>query len=69
MDDTETSALSEPGVDRTESLASLLRLALVTPETREAHRGLQFQGFCLLRSRDRERALEICFCFRGVRHG
>ena len=42
---------SEPAVDRSEQVASLLHLALVTPEAREAHCGAEFPG-C-------ERTLEI----------
>jgi len=40
---------------------------LITPEPRHAHRRAQFQGFCLLR--DRERTLEIRFRFRRIRFG
>ena len=39
---------SEPAVDRSQQFASLLRLALVTPEAREAHCGAQFPGLGLL---------------------
>ena len=41
---------SEPAVNRSEQFASLLRLALVTPEAREAHGGAEFQEFRLLRA-------------------
>jgi hypothetical protein len=44
----------------------LLRLALVTPEARKAHRGAQFPGFGLLLAGDCQSALEICLCFRRV---
>ena len=58
---------SEPAVDRSEQFASLLRLALVTPEAREAHCGAEFPGFGLLLARDRECTLEIRFSFRRIR--
>ena len=38
----------EPAVDRSEQFAGLLRLALVTPEARHAHRGAEFPGLCFL---------------------
>ena len=58
---------SEPAVDRSEKLASLLPLTLVAPEPRHAHRRAQFPGLCLLLTRDRERTLEIRFRFRRIR--
>ena len=51
-------SLGKPAVDRSEKIASLLRLALVTPEPRHAGGGAEFPGFCLLRASDRERPLE-----------
>ena len=41
-------AFGKPAVDRSEQVASLLRLALVAPEAREAHGGAEFPGFGLL---------------------
>jgi hypothetical protein len=38
------SAFGEPAVDRSAQFASLLRLALVTPEARHAHCRAQFPG-------------------------
>jgi hypothetical protein len=58
---------SEPHVDWGEQFPSLLRLALVAPETRHAHGRTQLPGFCLLRTRNRECALEIRFCFGHIR--
>ena len=55
--------LSEPAVNRSEQFARLLRLALVAPEPREAHRGAEFPGFGLLLTRNSERALEIASAF------
>ena len=52
-------ALSGAGlrIDRSEKFAGLLPLALVAPEPRQAHRGAQFPGLCLLlRARPRARA-------------
>jgi hypothetical protein len=37
-------ALGKPAVDRSEKLASLLRLALVAPEPRHAHCGAEFSA-------------------------
>jgi hypothetical protein len=37
----------------------LLRLALVTPQPRHAHRSAQFPGLCLLLSRNPERNVKI----------
>ena len=42
----------EPAVDRSEQFAGLLRLALVTPEARHAHRGAEFPGLCFLLPRN-----------------
>ena len=58
--------LGEPAVDRSEKLASLILLSLVSPEPRNAHGGAEFPGLRLLLTRDRERALEIRFCFHGI---
>jgi hypothetical protein len=41
----------KPPVNRSQQFASLLRLALVTPEAREAHGGAEFPGFGLLLAR------------------
>ena len=60
---------SEPAVDRSEKLASLIPLALIAPEPRHAHCGAEFPGFGLLLTRDCERALEISLRFRGSRSG
>ena len=60
---------SEPAVDRSQQFASLLHLALVAPEAREAHGGAEFQGFGLLLAGDGESALEIGFCLRCIRLG
>src|ERR1700722_714478 len=45
-------ALSEPAVNRSKQVARLLRLTLVTPETREARRGTQLVSPRLLPSCD-----------------
>jgi hypothetical protein len=58
-------ALREPPVHRSEQFASLLHLALVTPEAGEACRSAEFPGFCLLLA-CRERTMKTCFgigCF------
>src|SRR5260370_11539852 len=44
-----------------EQFARLLRITLIAPESRQAHRRAQFPGFCLLLTRHRKRALEVCF--------
>jgi hypothetical protein len=49
-------ALSEPVIDRGEKIVGLLSLTLITPQSGHARRGAQFPGFCLLLTRDRERA-------------
>src|ERR1019366_3268771 len=54
----------EPAVDRSEKIAGLIPLALTAPQPRHAHRRAQFPGFCLLLTRDRQRALEIHFRLR-----
>jgi hypothetical protein len=43
---------TEPTIDRSEKLASVLPLALIAPEPRHAHRRAQFPGFGLLLTRD-----------------
>ena len=53
----------EPPVNRSKQFARLLHLALVAPETREAHGGAEFPGLGLLLARNRQSALEIGFCF------
>ena len=60
-------AFGEPAVDRSEQFAGLLRLPLIAPEPRHAHRGAQFPRFCLLLTCNRERPVEIFFGFRDVR--
>jgi tetratricopeptide (TPR) repeat protein len=45
---------SEPAVDRSEQVASLIPLALIAPEPRHAHRGAQFLKFRALPTRNRE---------------
>src|SRR5262249_36221114 len=50
--------LREPPVHRSQQFASLLHLALVTPEPREAHCGAEFPGFGLLPTGDCKRTLE-----------
>ena len=55
--------LRKPPVNRSEQFARLLHLALVAPETREAHGGAEFLGLGLLLTGDRERTLEVSFCF------
>jgi len=42
--------LGKPPIDRSEQFARLLRLALVAPEPREAHRGAEFPGLGFLSS-------------------
>ena len=41
-------AFSEPAVDRSEKLASLIPLALIAPEPRHAHRCAELVRFCIL---------------------
>jgi hypothetical protein len=53
----------EPPLNRSKQFARWLRLTLVAPEPRHAHRGAQFPGLCLFTS-SRKRALEIHFRFR-----
>ena len=62
-------AFGEPAVDRREQFASLLRLPLIAPEPRHAHRRAQFQGLCLLLARDGECTLKIRLGFRRIRLG
>ena len=45
-------ALGEPGIHRSQQIARLLHLALVAPETGEAHGGAEFPGFGLLLTGD-----------------
>src|SRR5262249_59337519 len=56
-------ALREPAVDGSEQFASLLRLTLVAPEPRHAHRSAEFPGFGLLLAGDSECALEYPSAF------
>src|SRR5262249_25809983 len=58
---------TEPAVDRSEKIAALIPLALITPEPRHAHRCAQFPGLCLLLACNRESALKIPFRLRRVR--
>ena len=51
-------AFSEPAVDRSEQVASLIPLALIAPEPREAHRRVQFIGLCVLPLRNAQRRFE-----------
>jgi hypothetical protein len=44
--------LSKPPIDRSEQFASLLQLALLAPEPRQAHCGAQLEAFRLLLLRD-----------------
>ena len=60
-------AFREPAINRSQQFARLLHLALVAPEAGEAHGGAEFPGFGLLLACDCECALEIGFCFRGIR--
>src|SRR5262249_22324914 len=53
-------ALSEPAVDRSQKICGLIRFALSAHKTRHAHRSTQLPGLRLLRTRNGERALEIC---------
>src|SRR5215471_5184763 len=50
---------SKPTIYRSKKSASFLPHPLVVPKSRHAHRCTQLPGFCLLRMRNRERALEI----------
>src|SRR5262249_53877457 len=60
-------ALGEPAVNRGEEVACLGALALALPEPREARRGAQLEGLCLLCPRDVERAAEECLGLRAAR--
>ena len=44
-------------------------LILIAPQPRHAHRRAQFQGLCLLLTRDGECTLKIRFSFRRIRLG
>ena len=59
-------ALRKPTINRSQQFARLPHLALVAPETREAHGGAQFPGFGLLLAGDGEGALEVRLCFACV---
>ena len=59
-------ALRKPPVNRSQQFARLLHLALVAPETREAHGGAEFPGLCLLLAGDGESALELGLCLRVI---
>ena len=56
--------LSEPPVNRSKQFRRLLHLALIAPESGEAHGGAEFPGFCLLPARDYPSAPELGFCLR-----
>jgi hypothetical protein len=57
---------SEPAVDGSEKLTSLISLPLIAPEPRHAHCGTEFPGFCFLLASNIEGAIEIFFCFRRM---
>src|SRR5262249_23634680 len=59
-------AFGEPPIDRSEKIASLIALSLITPEPRHAHCGAEFPGFGLLLTSNGECALEICLRLRGI---
>ena len=59
--------LSEPAVNRSKQFASLLHLALGTPEAYKALGGAEFPGLCLLLTGNCERVAEKSFGFRGIR--
>lgn len=59
-------ALREPAVDGREKIAGLLSLILIAPQPRHARRGAQFEGPCLMLTRDRERTFEIRFSFGRI---
>jgi hypothetical protein len=56
-------ALSEPATNWSEKLASLIPLALITPEPRNAHCRAKFPGLRLLLTRDRERSFKYASAF------
>jgi hypothetical protein len=58
--------LRKPPVNRSEQFASLLLLALVTPEARKAHGGAEFPGFGLLLTRNGQGALKIILSFGRI---
>ncbi len=58
--------LREPPIDRSEQFAGLLRLALRAPETREAHCGAEFPGFCLLFASNGQGALGVLLGFSRI---
>jgi PAS domain-containing protein len=60
-------AFGEPAIDRREKIVGLLPLAVIAPKPRQARRRAQLPGLCLLRPRNRERALEIGLRFRCIR--
>ena len=62
-------ALGEPVVDWGEKIVSLPRLALITPQARQAPRRAQLQRPCLLRAGHRKRALKMIFRLRDIRLG
>src|SRR5262245_28544280 len=55
---------SEPAIGRSKKSTSFLPHVLIEPKSRHAHRRTQLPGFCLLGTRNGERALEICFRLR-----
>src|ERR1700751_5078531 len=59
-------ALREPIVDGGEEVTCRLQFALIAQKPRHAHGSTQFPGFCLLRSRNYQGALEIRLRFRDV---
>src|SRR5262249_27248971 len=59
-------AFGEPAIDWSEKIAGLVPFAPIAPQPRHARRRAQFPRFCLLLTRDRERALEIRLRFDRV---
>src|SRR6516164_9754283 len=55
--------LRKPPIGRSQQFARFLHLALVAPEACEAQGSAEFPGLCLLLTGDRERTLEVSFCF------
>src|SRR5215813_3613223 len=53
-------AFCETAIDWSEKIASFLPHVLIEPKSRHAHRRPQLPGLRLVRTRNGERALEIC---------
>jgi hypothetical protein len=62
-------AFRKPTIDRSEKIAGFGPLALIATEPRQARRRAQLPGLCLLRTGNRQRALEMRFRFRRVPRG